>query len=200
MKQKWTSLKEVYKETPVGLCIFDLDSRFTFTNKWIASKSGISVKKHLGLKPSDIFGPQAEVIENDIQEVISTEKPALYKIFKMALPTDPEKVRILEYSMQIIQSEKGLTVGVSAVCHDITDRDRIQRDNKQISNQYLIDQLTNRERDVLELIAIKLYDKEIGTRLSISTATVKWHLKRIYKKLGVHNRRKAADILKSIDT
>ena len=118
----------------------------------------------------------------------------------MALPTDPKNLRILEYSMQTVRSEEDLTVGVSAVCHDITDRDRIQRDNKQCSNQYLIDQLTNREREVLELIAIKLYDKEISTRLSISTATVKWHLKRIYKKLGVHNRRKAAEILKDLNT
>jgi DNA-binding NarL/FixJ family response regulator len=51
--------------------------------------------------------------------------------------------------------------------------------------------LTNREIDVLILLAQRLSDKEVADRLVLSPLTVKKHTQRIYRKLGVHNRRAA---------
>lgn len=50
---------------------------------------------------------------------------------------------------------------------------------------------TNREIDVLSLLAQRLADKEIAERLVLSPLTVKKHMQRIYRKLGVDNRRAA---------
>ena len=52
--------------------------------------------------------------------------------------------------------------------------------------------LTPRERDVVELVAEGLTNKEIGRRLAISPATVKAHVERIIGKLGVADRTQAA--------
>jgi two-component system NarL family response regulator len=52
--------------------------------------------------------------------------------------------------------------------------------------------LTSREMEVLELIVQGQSNKEIGTSLSISEATVKSHINNILSKLGVTDRTQAA--------
>lgn len=51
--------------------------------------------------------------------------------------------------------------------------------------------LTNRERDVLALLADGLGNKQIAARLGISTSTVKTHLELLFEKLEVSTRAEA---------
>lgn len=55
--------------------------------------------------------------------------------------------------------------------------------------------LTDRECDVVALVAEGLTNKEIGRRLAISPATVKVHVERIIGKLGVTDRTQAAVLM-----
>jgi DNA-binding NarL/FixJ family response regulator len=53
-------------------------------------------------------------------------------------------------------------------------------------------ELSDRESEVLALIAIGLTNGEIADELYLSIETVKTYVKRLYAKLGVHNRAQAA--------
>ena len=63
---------------------------------------------------------------------------------------------------------------------------------QQATQTRLIEPLTQRELDVLCLLAEEMPNKKIAQQLSISTLTVKRHTINIYKKLSVSNRREAA--------
>lgn len=54
------------------------------------------------------------------------------------------------------------------------------------------DLLTRREIEVLKLLAVGMYNKEIAIKLSISERTVKNHVSNIFKKIDVTDRTQAA--------
>ena len=54
-----------------------------------------------------------------------------------------------------------------------------------------LETLSDRENDILQLLAKGLLYKEIAVQLSISVATVRQHIHHIYEKLHVQNRTEA---------
>jgi LuxR family maltose regulon positive regulatory protein len=62
-----------------------------------------------------------------------------------------------------------------------------------VSNQPLVEPLTNRELEILDLLAQRLRNKEIAAKLFISSKTVKKHLDNIYSKLNVSTRQQAVE-------
>lgn len=62
-----------------------------------------------------------------------------------------------------------------------------------IANQEdpLVDPLTDREAEVLQLLARGMANKQIALELGISEHTVKFHISSIYTKLGAGNRTEA---------
>lgn len=64
--------------------------------------------------------------------------------------------------------------------------------------QGLIEPVSDREREILDLIATGSTNSVISTVLFISQNTVKWHLKNIFGKLGVSNRTSAVAVARQL--
>jgi DNA-binding NarL/FixJ family response regulator len=67
---------------------------------------------------------------------------------------------------------------------------RTQRQRPEIS----LDDLSERETEVLGLVAQGLTNMQIAQRINVSENTVKFHLQNIYQKLNVNNRTEATGI------
>ena len=65
-----------------------------------------------------------------------------------------------------------------------------QRRNKTNTAAALVT-LTRREKQIIRLVARGLSNKSVAQMLVISDSTVEFHLRRIYRKWGVHNRTSA---------
>lgn len=69
-----------------------------------------------------------------------------------------------------------------------TVEELLKESGTEITGLRIPDSLTSREREVLDLLAKGLTNKEIAEALVISNNTVKRHLKAIFEKLNVHTR------------
>ena len=67
-----------------------------------------------------------------------------------------------------------------------------------VRRRHQIEQLTQRERDVLRFLPSRLTLREIAGELYVSVNTLKFHLRVIYRKLGVNSREEAAALARSM--
>ncbi len=70
----------------------------------------------------------------------------------------------------------------------LSEKDRVPQDKVNTENEY---NLTEREKDILNLLIKGLEYKEIGQELTLSPNTVRNHIAKIYKKLHVSSRAQA---------
>jgi FixJ family two-component response regulator len=90
------------------------------------------------------------------------------------------KAGAIEFLMKPFQKEDLL----AAVRHGL-DRDRVRREEQaEVSSlQSRAEQLTSREREVMDLVVTGLINKQIGAQLGLSEVTVKAHRSRVMQKM-----------------
>jgi len=85
----------------------------------------------------------------------------------------------------------GLERGEAAVTGRTAARLMARLADNRLSTKALTEDLTARELELLELVGEGFSNRALSEKLSISTNTVKYHLKNIFQKLGAQNRAEA---------
>jgi WD40 repeat protein/DNA-binding CsgD family transcriptional regulator len=65
---------------------------------------------------------------------------------------------------------------------------RREADLSKRSPESIVEQLTLREQEILQMITDGCSNKDIAERLFVTVATVKWHIRQVYQKLHVRSR------------
>jgi len=96
---------------------------------------------------------------------------------------DPEASQAeLIASIQVLN--EGLSVANPIWLNQVFSSPMISKDG----NNDLVEALTSREVEILQLLALGLTNKQIAAKLRISAHTVKFHVSTIFSKLGTNNR------------
>ena len=93
-----------------------------------------------------------------------------------------------ELAAGVLAVGEGLWVGAPGLVAELM---RFSMSGESLSEDSLIEPLTAREKEVLQLMAQGLANKQIAHSLGISEHTVKFHLSSLYAKLGVSSRTEA---------
>jgi two-component system, NarL family, response regulator YdfI len=95
---------------------------------------------------------------------------------------------------ELIASIRALNEGLSVLNPMWLNQALKYSGGSQNGNSKLVEPLTNREIEILQLLAIGLTNKQIAVRLKISAHTVKFHVSAIFTKLGTTNRVEAVNL------
>jgi DNA-binding NarL/FixJ family response regulator len=123
-----------------------------------------------------------------------------YEVCRRLREAHGDRLPILFVSADRVEASDrvaGLLVGADdylvkpVAADELVARVRSQLERVRDSRNSVHDRLTDREREVLGLLAAGLGPAEIGRELSISPKTVATHVEHIYSKLGVHTRAQA---------
>jgi DNA-binding NarL/FixJ family response regulator len=97
----------------------------------------------------------------------------------------PLTATVEQFEAALLAIAAGLSIGAPAMVTFLKDSEAPDQEDP------LIDPLTNRETEVLQLLARGKANKQIALDLAISEHTVKFHISSIYTKLGAGNRTEA---------
>lgn len=92
---------------------------------------------------------------------------------------------------EIIRAIRAAAAGDAVLSPSVTRRliaDYARRPRRHVADSRSLDALTEREREVMALVARGLSNEEIGAQLFMSRLTAKTHVSRILAKLGARDR------------
>ena len=131
----------------------------------------------------------AEIIAGEVVRSLAT------KGFTRLLLEEPPFVRLLEQ----LYSAKGATfdalpLEVANYVEKIATSTNRYISNEADEIQAICNSLTDREIEILAMLAHGMSNKIIGAHIFVSENTVKYHLRSIFSKLGVRNRTEATNV------
>jgi len=175
-----------------------IDSMNLLQRLFKASVSGGRVSKMLEIQILQALALQAGNLEEECFTVlkrvlIQAEEKGFFQLFvqeglEMArlLYDFSKKEGVTPYIKRLLSAFQGKETEPDA------SKDSIE------CNSVLIEPLSEREIDVLRLLANGLSRQEMAEKLFVSLHTVKTHLRNIYAKLGIHNRLQAINMARSL--
>ena len=138
--------------------------------------NGLDVLRQVKERSPDTWSIVLSMQSADVYVVEALKAGALGYVLKETGPSE-----LLNAIHQVVGGQRYLSPKLSERLIDML----IQTSEKALADPYQT--LTNREREVLQMVAEGLSNAEVAKRLSISPRTAELHRGRMMNKLGLHN-------------
>ena len=120
-------LGQLYRHSPVGLCLLDTDLRFLRINEHLAKINGLPVEEHLGKRLRDVLPQLADILEPLYHQVIETGQPVVdYEVSAPSSVTGGEPGMFL-INYHAVRDRDGEVAGVGTVVQEITARKKAEQ-------------------------------------------------------------------------
>ncbi len=145
--------------------------------------SGVELTRRLLKQEKDVRVVILTVNEEDDVVYEAFRAGALGYLLKTSTPQD-----VIEAIRLAVKGEAKITPKIASKV--LEDFRRVKEDDEVVDDELYV--LSDRESEILDLVAQGLRNKEIASRLSIAEKTVKNHVSNILKALQVNSRTEAA--------
>ncbi len=161
----------------------------------------LDIAKHVGCSKEEI---ELLVLQTLVFDAQGQHDKALETLNEALSLAEPERyVRTFidegEAIKQMLRQVESIGGAHDYVRNLLAAFDRDEKKEGATTSQPLIEPLSERELDVLKLLATELSGPEIAQELMVSLNTMRTHTKNIYAKLGVNSRRAAVNQAKELD-
>ncbi|MBK1721780.1 EAL domain-containing protein [Thiocystis violacea] len=138
--------EELYRRSPVGLCLFDQALRFLQLNETLANINGLSIEAHLGRTVRELLPKLGERIEPLLRQVLETGEAILGLEVSSVTPDQPEVERtwLASYYPVTLQDD---TTGVGAIVTEITEQKALYA--RLLDSQGLVQQIADASPAIL---------------------------------------------------
>jgi len=122
---------DYFNSSSVGLCILDLEFRYLAINNTLAEINGIPAQNHIGKTVREILGDFADVVEPELQRVISTGEPLLNLESAAAVPARVGTGHWVGSSYPI-KDATGAVTRIGVVLVEVTAQERLHQSLQQV--------------------------------------------------------------------
>jgi PAS domain S-box-containing protein len=147
-----------------------------------------------------------ELVETEMRQAVETGTPVDFE-YRIIRPDG--RVRRLHSRAELIADPEGNALRLTGTAQDVTELHaaaevlhqtasdlgrraaELQRAPGRGRSDDLVNSLTPRQLEILALVAEGLSNAEIASRLFLTESTVKWHVRKTLRALGVSNRAQA---------
>jgi formate hydrogenlyase transcriptional activator len=118
-------LAAYFRASRVGLCILDRNFRYLAVNDTLAEMNGAPAAEHLGKTLRELLGDFAEMIEPELERVLTTEEAVFDFEITFTLPTRTEPGHWLEHYIPI-RDATGKVAQIGMIVVEITEKKKLE--------------------------------------------------------------------------
>jgi PAS domain S-box-containing protein len=170
-QRRLAELEAIYDSAPIGLCVFDRDSRYLRINDHLAEINGISASDHIGRTIREVVPDLADEAEKIFKRVLDSGRAVLDFELSGATPAQPGVQRSWIEHWLPLKNPGGQVIGVAVTAEETTQQKKAEADLKKARDNL---ESKVRERTTQLQTTVTALENEMQARSNLENQLRQW--------------------------